>query len=151
MSDIITILLLVTVMIVSSVRKSRKAANKRKREIELPRPAAGSSRPVFRDRSYGETEKPVYVPVLQDLPAGVPQQHVRHSPKTDNMVDKSLEASAVIETNDSSLTKNKARHAKAEPPKSTVPLSETNGNGFGFDLRRAVIEAEILTPKFEQY
>ncbi len=151
MSDIVTILLFVTVMVVSSVRKSRKEANKRKREIEFPRPAAGSSRPVFKDRSYGETEVPVSAPELHDLPADVLPQHVRHRRKTDNTVDNPQQAAAVMATDNSSITKSMSMHSKPEPQKSAEPLSETDVNGFEFDLRRAVIEAEILTPKFEQY
>ena len=127
MSDIVIVLIFAAVMIASSIRKSR--ASQKKAASEQDRTVMQEE--LDNERKYdlhGTTEERLDTPAVCDAPqpqfyAPAPEKaHEETSSKT-----------------------------SGEEPCDKHPRQQSDKHSFEFDLRRAVIESEILNPKYKQY
>lgn len=128
MSDVVIVLALVAIIIINSVRKSKAM---RKRRIDSTATQEFDTFIEKDERILQDEENNHYPPVSQTVGPDIAQQKRKIRKK------KSVETAAVVPVDDSVKTSGSEKR--------------TDDKEFEFDLRRAVIEAEILNPKFKQY
>ena len=132
MSDIVIILAFVAIMIISSIRKSRalqkKAAAKQSGRTT---PAEFDADAEYDEYEQVETQHDSTAPIM---------------PAAENSAQASTKAGK-YETRDTAANR-KQNHTKQAKDSRDGQSSEKD---FEFDLRRAIIESEILNPKYKQY
>ena len=124
----VIVLALVAIIIINSVRKSKAM---RKRRIDSTATHEFDTFIEKDERIWHEEENNHYPPVHH-----VSESDVVH-PKKKIRKKKSVETAVAFPNDDSGKTSGSEKPA--------------DDKEFEFDLRRAVIEAEILNPKFKQY
>lgn len=129
MSDIVIVLIFAAVMIANSIRKSR--ALQKKAASEQNRPVM----PEESDNEWREYDKYETTEERHDAPADcdAPQPQF-YTP-----------APAPEKANEETSGKTSGKPCDAHP------RPQSDNHSFEFDLRRAVIESEILNPKYKQY
>ncbi|UKI39316.1 MAG: hypothetical protein L6V35_09725 [Alistipes putredinis] len=129
MSNIIIVLIFAAVMIASSIRKSRalqkKAASEQNRTV-MPEESDNEWREYDK---YETTEERHDAPAVCDAPQ---PQFYAPAPAPEK-------------------TKERMSGETSGEPCDKQPRPQSDKHSFEFDLRRAVIESEILNPKYKQY
>ena len=129
MSDIVIVLIFAAVMIASSIRKSR--ALQKKAASEQNRPVM----PEESDNEWREYDKDETTEERHDAPA------VCDAPQPQFYAPAPAPEKAHEETSGKT----------SGEPSDEQPRPQSDKHNFEFDLRRAVIESEILNPKYKQF
>ena len=130
MSNIVIVLIFAAVMIASSIRKSRALQKKAASEQNRPVMPKESSDNEWREYDkYETTEERHDAPAVCDAPQ---PQFYAPAPAPEK-------------------AKERMSGKTSGKPCDEQPRPQSDNHSFEFDLRRAVIESEILNPKYKQY
>jgi hypothetical protein len=137
MDSIITILIVVVFIVVvrRGARKDKEQHAKRMRKMEAERKAA--ERAVVEQAVERESVDEMIARVEQTMQQIPPIKRVSKPAQKSNKTNTVTPKPQIIQ--------------KIKPSTEPTPLQTTESKSFEFDIERAVIESELLKPKYEEF